>query len=119
MITEVTSVTGDRDFDDEDHVDDSIELEIRTGTAKIGPGMILVCFTDGLIERAKPNGRPFGARRLTQALVGAVCPPGVDGLTALRDRVLTRVDEYVEQAPLDDDITLVMCGVSPTTTSPG
>jgi serine phosphatase RsbU (regulator of sigma subunit) len=90
---------------------DSIELEIRQGTAKIGPGMVLVCFTDGLIERAKSNGRPFGARRLQQALVGAVVPPGVEGLTTLRDRLIRRVDEYVEHAPLEDDITLVLLGI--------
>jgi serine phosphatase RsbU (regulator of sigma subunit) len=109
-ITEVTSFTGDRDVDDE--VEDSIELEIRQGTAKIGPGMVLVCFTDGLIERQKTNGRPFGARRLQQALVGAVVPSGVDGLAALRDRVIQRVDEYVEHAPLEDDITLVLAGIA-------
>jgi serine phosphatase RsbU (regulator of sigma subunit) len=109
-ITEVTSITGERDIGDD--VEDSIELEIRQGISKIAPGMVLICFTDGLIERAKPNGRPFGARRLQQALVGAVVPSSVDGLIGLRDRVLKRVDEYCEQAPLDDDITLVMCGVS-------
>jgi serine phosphatase RsbU (regulator of sigma subunit) len=108
-ITEVMSITGEREIDDE--VDDSIELDIRAGTAKLEPGNVLICFTDGLIERAK-NNRPFGARRLAQALVGASVPEGVDGLSKLRDRVLERVDQYVDRAPLEDDITLVMCSVS-------
>jgi serine phosphatase RsbU (regulator of sigma subunit) len=108
-ITEVTSITGERAIEDE--VDDSIELDIRTGTAKLLPGHVLICFTDGLIERAK-NNRPFGARRLAQALVGASVPAGVDGLMKLRDRVLEKVDQYVDRAPLEDDITLVMCSMS-------
>lgn len=108
-ITEVTSITGERDIDeDEFSGDTSVELDIRSGTAKMAPGSVLVCFTDGLIERAKSGGRQFGARRLQQALVGAQVPPGVAGLTQLRDRLIKRVDEYVEHAPLEDDITLVL-----------
>jgi sigma-B regulation protein RsbU (phosphoserine phosphatase) len=108
-IVEVTSITGDLP---EDEVDDSIDLEIRSGTAPLEPGQVLICFTDGLIERANQNGRPFGVRRLQQALLGAVVPPTTDGLVGLRDRILQKTDEYVGGAPLEDDITLVLCGVA-------
>jgi serine phosphatase RsbU (regulator of sigma subunit) len=111
-ITDVSSITGDRGNTNSDDSEDSNELEIRSGTAQIAPGMVLICFTDGLIERANPAGRAFGARRLTQALMGATVPPGVEGLTQLRDRLLAKVDEYCERAPLEDDITLVLCEIS-------
>jgi serine phosphatase RsbU (regulator of sigma subunit) len=108
-IVEVTSITGDLP---EDEVDDSIDLEIRSGTGALEPGQVLICFTDGLIERANQNGRPFGVRRLQQALLGAVVPAGTAGLVGLRDRILQKTDEYVGGAPLEDDITLVLCGVA-------
>ena len=114
VITDVTSVTGDRNMDDEFGDDSSIELDVRSGTTPLAPGSVLVCFTDGLIERARQGNRPFGARRLQQALLGAKVPSGVDGLVALRDRVIAKVDDYVEHAPLEDDITLVLCGVGAT-----
>jgi phosphoserine phosphatase RsbU/P len=109
VIIEVTSITGERD--PEEFAEDSIDLEVRSGTCPLPPGAVLVCFTDGLIERAKDHARPFGARRLQQALIGATVPPGVQGLTALRDRILARVDEYADGAPLDDDITLVLAAL--------
>ena len=110
-ITAVTSITGDANVDEE-NMEDSLELEIRTGTAKLGPGNILICFTDGLIERAKDNGRPFGIRRLQNVLLGASAPGGVDGMTGLRDQILQKVEDYVERAPVDDDVTIVLCGVA-------
>jgi phosphoserine phosphatase RsbU/P len=108
-IVEVTSITGDHDLDE---TDDSLAMEIRTGTCRLVPGAVLICFTDGLIERSREHGgRPFGARRLQQALLGAVVPPGTGGLISLRDQVLQAAEAYAAGAPLDDDITLVLCAV--------
>jgi serine phosphatase RsbU (regulator of sigma subunit) len=113
VITDVSSITGERDL--EEFGEDSIDMEVRSGTSPLYAGSVLVCFTDGLIERAKHGSRPFGARRLQQALLGAQVPSTIAGLTALRDRVLAQVDEYVEGAPLEDDITLVLTGINPAT----
>jgi len=108
-IVTVTSITGETNPEDE--TEDSLDVEIRSGTAPFEPGAVLVCFTDGLTERARGDNRQFGVRRLQQTLLGAAVPSGPDGLVRLRDRILQNADEYVGGAPLEDDITLVICGV--------
>lgn len=111
VITDVASIMGDRNEDALS--DDSTDFAVRQGSHALEPGQVLVFFTDGLIERAGKDGRAFGARRFSQALVGAPVPHTLAGLQALRDRILAKVAEFAGDAPLEDDITLVLVALAP------
>lgn len=107
-IVRLRSITGETTDPDGESFD-SQEIGMRTGTARLAAGDLLVCFTDGLIERAKDNGRPFGMRRLLGVLTNAEVAPGADGLATLRDRILQKVEDYAEGSAVDDDVTIVLC----------
>jgi serine phosphatase RsbU (regulator of sigma subunit) len=92
--------------------DHNIPVEIRRGSLELAPGDLFVCFTDGLVERANRAGQLFGDRRLRGALIGEALPDG-RALTALRDRVVQKVEAYAAGSIAEDDITLVMCQFDP------
>jgi serine phosphatase RsbU (regulator of sigma subunit) len=92
--------------------DHKIPFEIRRGSLPLRPGDLFVCFTDGLVERANPDGQVFGDRRLRSALIGEVLADG-PALVTLRDRVVEKLEAYAAGADAEDDITLVMCQFDP------
>ena len=92
--------------------DHKIPVDIRRGSLALHPGDLFVCFTDGLVERANPDGQLFGDRRLRSALIGEQIFDGAALLT-LRDRVVEKVEAYADGAIAEDDITLVMCQFDP------
>ena len=92
--------------------DHKIPIEIRRGSLALRPGDLFVCFTDGLVERANPDGQLFGDRRLRSALLGEVLADG-PALITLRDRVVEKLEAYAAGAIAEDDITLVMCQFDP------
>jgi serine phosphatase RsbU (regulator of sigma subunit) len=92
--------------------DRNIAVEIRRGALQLRPGDLFVCFTDGVVERANPQGKLFGDRRLRGALTGQSIPDS-SALVQLRDRVLAALDRHAEGAQPDDDITFVFCQFDP------
>jgi len=92
--------------------DRNIAVEIRRGSLQLAPGDLFVCFTDGLVERANPNGKLFGDRRLRSALTGQALPDA-QSLVQLRDKVLAANERHAEGALADDDITFVLCQFDP------
>ena len=92
--------------------DRNIAVEIRRGSLQLAPGDLFVCFTDGLVERANPNGKLFGDRRLRSALTGQALPDA-QALVQLRDKVLAANERHAEGALADDDITFVLCQFDP------
>jgi sigma-B regulation protein RsbU (phosphoserine phosphatase) len=92
--------------------DRNIAVEIRRGALQLRPGDLFVCFTDGVVERANPQGKLFGDRRLRSALTGQPIADS-QALVTLRDRVLTALDRHAEGAQPDDDVTLVLCQFDP------
>jgi sigma-B regulation protein RsbU (phosphoserine phosphatase) len=73
----------------------------------LAPGDLLFLFTDGVHETVNARGEEFGIGRLLEA-AGAAGPLGVArGLEALR----LRLDEFREDAPPRDDVTLLGLGV--------
>ena len=92
--------------------DRNIQVEIRRGSLQLRPGDLFVCFTDGLVERANPNGKLFGDRRLRNALTGQHLPDG-PALVQLRDRLVATLETYAEGALAEDDITFVLCQFDP------
>lgn len=85
----------------------SLPLGIRTGLeftaheARIGPGDMLVLYTDGVVETLNPSGEAFGFERLSAALA-----PGGSS-RAVHDRVLGEVEGFRRDEPVLDDLSLV------------
>src|SRR5258706_9119095 len=75
--------------------DRHIAVEIRRGSLQLSPGDLFVCFSDGLVERANPQGKLFGDRRLRSALTGQPLRDG-PSLVELRDRVLAANERHAE-----------------------
>lgn len=83
----------------------SDEAVYETGdTDGLHPGQVLLVGSDGLWEARNPAGEMFGKDRTREALAGAA--PG--GATAVRDALLAALDAFRGQAPLEDDVTLVV-----------
>jgi serine phosphatase RsbU (regulator of sigma subunit) len=98
--------------------DRHIAVEIRRGSLQLRPGDLFVCFTDGLVERANPQGKLFGDRRLRATLTGQRLPDG-RALVGLRDSVLAANERHAEGQLPDDDITFVLCQFDPRATARG
>ncbi|MEJ7599793.1 MAG: SpoIIE family protein phosphatase [Kofleriaceae bacterium] len=92
--------------------DRNIPVEIRRGSLQLRPGDLFVCFTDGVVERANPQGKLFGDRRLRSALTGQSLEDG-DALVRLRDLIVNTLHDYAEGTNAEDDITLVLCHYDP------
>jgi sigma-B regulation protein RsbU (phosphoserine phosphatase) len=77
-----------------------------TGTANIGAGDRLVCFTDGITEALNANGDEFGEDRLIET-IGAHHTEAAD---ALARSIADAVTEWTGGAP-QDDATLIVVSV--------
>lgn len=93
--------------------DRAAAADIRAGSIELSPGDLFVAFTDGVVERQAPTGKPFGDRRLSGVFTGRSVPTEVDGLTALRDEVRAAIEAYAAGTIASDDITFVLCHYDP------
>ena len=98
--------------------DRNIAVEIRRGALQLRPGDLFVCFTDGVVERANPQGKLFGDRRLRGELTGQSLQDSAS-LAQLRDRVLEALEKHAEGLLADDDVTLVFCQYDPPVSAMG
>ncbi len=69
----------------------------------LGPGDLVLAYTDGVTDARDATGERFGEVRLRDALRAE--PPG--GAEAAVERVLGAVDEFAGAEPAADDITLL------------
>jgi serine phosphatase RsbU (regulator of sigma subunit) len=90
---------------------------IKQHQLRLRPGDVLVCFSDGLVDRANPTGKSFGDRRLHDSLLHCVLGHEDDALLMLRDQVLDLVEDFSEGQVALDDETLVVCMYDPPSTS--
>ena len=70
----------------------------------LGPGDLLLLYTDGITEAANPKGDEFGLDRL-QAVVQKYAQ---EPLVALAVAIETVVEVFVDGTPFGDDRTIVM-----------
>jgi len=70
----------------------------------VGPGDVLVMFTDGITEARSSNGEEFGDERLAALLDG----PAAQDPGALADRVVDGVAAYSPGIPADDRTVVVV-----------
>ncbi|HEV3129090.1 MAG TPA: SpoIIE family protein phosphatase [Solirubrobacteraceae bacterium] len=77
-------------------------------STELGPGDLLLLYTDGVVEAADPEQDQFGDERLSELLAGS------DGATPaeLIDSVLEAVEGHTDGQPQRDDVTLVALRLS-------
>lgn len=90
---------------------------IKQYQLRLRPGDLLVCYSDGLVDRANASGKQFGDRRLHDSLLHCVIGHEDDALLLLRDQVLDLVEDFSEGQVALDDETLVVCMYDPPSTS--
>ncbi len=78
--------------------------EYEVGTAGLGPGDVLVIYSDGVSEANNINEDEFGMDRLT-AVISANVGRSASGI---RDKVESALSEFTGTAAPNDDITLVI-----------
>lgn len=74
------------------------------GKISLVPGDLLVLCTDGFEEQKNPAGEEYGLNRFFKTILRKKDK----GLEAVRDGIFTSVDEFRENQPGSDDMTLVM-----------
>lgn len=83
------------------------QLDLPQNQVTIGPGDLIVLFTDGLPEAVNGEaGEAFGFQKIKQLLATVGSP------AAVHDRILLAFDQHVGHEPLTDDLTLVVAARS-------
>jgi sigma-B regulation protein RsbU (phosphoserine phosphatase) len=86
----------------------------REGIVSLGPGDLLVAYTDGLCEAANLQGEEWGWRRFLDSLEGGPKRRARDIVT----RVFEAEDRFAEGAPQVDDMTLWLGRIEETQSLP-
>jgi sigma-B regulation protein RsbU (phosphoserine phosphatase) len=79
------------------------EARIVEATVALGPGEMLVAYTDGVTEACSPQGEMYGLARLMSAV--AASP---DGAEAMLERIRADLAAFTAGEPQTDDITLLV-----------
>ena len=81
------------------------QARYQAALAKLGPGDLLVLYTDGLVEACGSDGEEYGLARLQEA-----CRRhrGERDLMAIADALENELEEFVRRAPFADDRTIVL-----------
>ncbi len=74
------------------------------GTAVLGPGDVMVLYTDGITEAENTAQEMFGEDRLREAIARARMLPAA----AIVAAILESVQAFSGTAPQSDDITLIV-----------
>ncbi len=74
------------------------------GTVTLGPGDVVVLYTDGITEAENDAQEFFGEDRLREAIAGARMLPAA----SIVDAILESVQAFAGAAPQSDDITLMV-----------
>lgn len=84
--------------------------EYEEGSVELGPGEIMLAYSDGLTEANNENGDEFGIARLE------AFAPGLRGLNPdeIGRRVLAEVDRFIGDTRLADDLSLAIVVRRPT-----
>jgi sigma-B regulation protein RsbU (phosphoserine phosphatase) len=76
----------------------------QQGTVELGPGDVLVLYTDGITEASNAQENLYGTERLIQAVQAHLGRP----VQAIQDSLLADVHVFLGAAPQADDIALVI-----------
>ncbi len=79
-------------------------VEYERGEVTLGPGDLLLLYTDGITEAANPATEEFGLERLQSVVLGHAKDP----LVALGAWIENAVEVFADGTPYGDDRTMVM-----------
>ncbi len=79
--------------------------KIVEGEVKISPQTTIVCFTDGLVETENDENEAFGEERLEKLVLSYFS----DSMKDLNEIILEAVNEFRNDQPYMDDLTLLSC----------
>jgi sigma-B regulation protein RsbU (phosphoserine phosphatase) len=82
-------------------------LTYDEATIDLGPGDVLLAFTDGLTEARSPGDEEFGDERLTQMLGEVTHLPAAE----IASRVSSALKDWIHDAEQFDDLTFVVMKV--------
>jgi sigma-B regulation protein RsbU (phosphoserine phosphatase) len=85
----------------------SAHPHVNAGEHRLAPGDLLILTSDGVADRVSGTGERFGERRLRKILARGV-PRADEPILVLRDGIVGEVQRFAGEAPLDDDMTLVL-----------
>jgi DNA-binding response OmpR family regulator/signal transduction histidine kinase len=72
------------------------------------PGEAVLVYSDGITEAENAQGQQFGNRRMVQAYGKKALPNAVPDAMVLRDTMMEELFKFTGDAPLKDDITVVI-----------
>ncbi len=84
----------------------AVGLGYEEQRVELGPGDVLVIYSDGVTEAGASGEDMFGEARLE----AVVAEHRAGGVAAVQEAICEAVDEFVGDAPVDDDLTLVVIG---------
>jgi serine phosphatase RsbU (regulator of sigma subunit) len=87
------------------------DIRFGRGRQRLGAGDVILLTTDGLHEYRNGRREEFGNRRMLRMLRSNRIAAGSDGVLAFKEQILGDVRRFGDGAPLEDDMTLVVCRV--------
>src|SRR5829696_2225213 len=80
------------------------DFDYREGRTQLGPGDVLIAYSDGVTETQNPAGDEFGTMRLQEVIA-----QNLDRSAAgMRDKIEAALSAFAQGTPAVDDITLVI-----------
>jgi sigma-B regulation protein RsbU (phosphoserine phosphatase) len=78
------------------------------GEVAVRPGDLLILYSDGIVEAANASEEEFGEERLCGIIQENCARPSAEIL----DEILKQVRAFIQEAPLQDDMTLVVARIN-------
>jgi sigma-B regulation protein RsbU (phosphoserine phosphatase) len=85
------------------------ETTYTDASAEVGPGDVIVMFTDGFVECTNKEKEEYGNRRFIKSMLKSAKTPTEE----IRDGIVKAAMEHYAGQPLGDDLTLVCARVHP------
>lgn len=86
---------------------EQIDCVFKEASVQLRPGDRIVFYTDGVVDVKNPEEKTWGERRFIKSLSREMSE-AQDTIPALNG-VLTSLQEFRNDTPLDDDVTLILC----------
>ena len=83
------------------------EVDYQETQLKLTPGDRVVFYTDGIVEAMNAKDEMFGFERLLSVVANAGTMPA----NALHEQILNAVNEFSEETPQHDDLTIIVVSI--------
>jgi len=80
------------------------EIAYGTSEAELGPGDVLILYSDGITECMNGDGDMFGEERLEEVLAATAS----EDAQGIRGAIFSAVDQFRQDRPYSDDMTLIV-----------